>query len=72
MAMLCIFFKDLRKNYIKPYYYQIPSMKKFIEMMNTRNYKKRSRLMIYIKLLIKVYIDTLIMLLLSTHSYDPC
>ena len=44
------FFKDLRKKYIKPYYYQRPSMRKFIEMMNTRNVKE---------LLFKVYIDSI-------------
>ena len=29
-------FKGLKKKYIKPYYYQRPSMKGFIEIMNTK------------------------------------
>ena len=45
--------------YIKPYYYNRPSMIKFIELMNTPNPKERFRMMLFLKIVLKRYAETL-------------
>ncbi len=59
VAIKCVYFKDKRAKYIKPYYYERPSMYKFVQLMNTTNNRDRHRLMIFIKLISKSYKDTL-------------
>ena len=60
VSMICSFFKHVRTKYIKPYYYQRPSMQKFVELLNTTNTRERFRLMLFIKIMFKMYIDTII------------
>ena len=45
--------------YIKPYYYNRPSMIKFIELMNIPNPKERFRMMLFLKIVLKRYAETL-------------
>ena len=45
--VLCEYFKNIREKYIKPYYYNRHSMIKFIELMNTPNYKEHLRMMLF-------------------------
>ena len=35
IALICKYFKDVREKYVKQYYYNRPSMMKFIELVNT-------------------------------------
>ena len=44
---------------LKPYYYNRPSMIKFIEPMNTPNSKERFRMMLLLKIVFKPYAETL-------------
>ena len=37
ITLCCAEFDSLRVKYIKPYYYQRPSMIKFVELMSTEN-----------------------------------
>ena len=60
ITLCCVKFKSLREKYIKPYYYRRPSMQKFVELMNTDNRRDLHRLMIFLKLLFKLYMDTLL------------
>ena len=60
ITLCCVKFKSLREKYIKPYYYRRPSMQKFVELMNTDNRRELHRLMIFLKLLFKLYMDTLL------------
>ena len=59
VAIICPHFQVLRQKYIKPYYYQRPSMQKFVELMNTENKRDQYRFMIFIKLLFKEYLESL-------------
>ena len=58
VALICEYFK-LGEQYIKPYYYNRPSMTKFIELKNTPNSKERFRMMLFIKIVFKLYAATL-------------
>ena len=58
--LCCVKFKSLREKYIKPYYYRRTSMQKFVELMNTDNRRKLHRLMMFLKLVFKLYMDTLL------------
>ena len=60
ITLCCVKFKSLREKYIQPYYYRRPSMQKFVELMNTDNRRDLHRLMIFLKLLFKLYMDTLL------------
>ena len=43
--LCCVYFKELRRKYIKPYYYKRHSMNKFVELMKTRNKREIYRIM---------------------------
>ena len=59
VALICEYFKNIREKYIKPYCYTRPSMIKFIELMNTPNSKERFRMMLFLKIVFKLYAETL-------------
>ena len=59
VALICEYLKNIREKYIKPYYYNRPSMIKFIELMNTPNSKERFRMMLFLKIVFKLYAETL-------------
>ena len=60
ITLCCVKFKSLREKYIKPYYYRRTSMQKFVELMNTDNRRELHRLMMFLKLVFKLYMDTLL------------
>lgn len=47
-TLVCQVFDDLRKEYLKPYYYVKPSMYKFINLLNSSNHKTLYKLSLYI------------------------
>ena len=51
----CEYFKDVRKKYIKPFYYQ----RKFLDLMTSASKKNRFRLMLFLKVVFKMYAETL-------------
>ena len=59
IALICKYFKDVREKYVKQYYYNRLSMMKFIELMNTHNSKERFRFMLFLKIVFKLYAETL-------------
>ena len=59
IVMICENFKTLRRTYLKKYYYNRPSMHKFVELMNTVNRKTLFKLMLFIKIIFKEYAETL-------------
>ena len=59
VALICEYFNNIREKYIKSYYYNRPSMIKFIELMNTPNSKKRFIMMLFLKIAFKLYAETL-------------
>ena len=59
VALICEYFKNNREKYNKPYYYNRPSMIKFIKLMNTPNSKKCFRMMLFLKIVFKLYAETL-------------
>ena len=60
ITLCCAKFNSLREKYIKPYYYRRPSMHKFGKLMNTDNRRDLYRLMVFLKLTFKLYVDTLL------------
>ena len=60
VTLCCVYFKELRRKYIKPYYYKRPSMNKFVELMKTRNKREIHRIMLFAKFAFKKYLDTLL------------
>ena len=60
VTLCCVYFKELRRKYIKPYYYKRPSMNKFVELMKTRNKREIHRIMLFAKFALKKYLDTLL------------
>ena len=60
ITLCCAKFNSLREKYIKPYYYRRPSMHKLVELMNTENRRDLHRLMVFLKLTFKLYVDTLL------------
>ena len=59
-TLCCTKFDSLRVKHIKPYYYRRPSMLKFVELMSTENRRDIHRLMVFLKLTFKLYVDTLL------------
>ena len=59
IAMICEYFKEVGEKYVKQYYYNKPTMVKFIELMNTHNSKERFRFMLFLKIVFKFYAETL-------------
>ena len=59
IAVICIYFKKAREKYIKQYYYYRPSMIKFIKLINTHNFKEWFRFMLFLKIVFKLYAETL-------------
>ena len=57
--MVCPHYTILRKKYIKAYYYERPSMYKFIQLMKSDNKRDQFRLMVYANLLIKDFNNTM-------------
>ena len=60
VTLCCVYFKELRRKYIKPYYYKKPSMNKFVELMKTRNKREIHRIKLLAKFAFKKYLDTLL------------
>ena len=60
ITLCCAKFDVLRVKYIKLYYYRRPSMLKFVELMSTENRRDLHRLMVFLKLTFKLYVDTLL------------
>ena len=60
VTLCCVYVKELRRKYIKPYYYKRPSMNKFVEVMKTRNKREIHRIMLFAKFAFKKYLDTLL------------
>ena len=59
VALIFEYFKNIKEKYTKPYYFSRPSMIKFIELMNTPNSKERFRMMLFLKIVFKLYAETL-------------
>ena len=59
VLMVCPHYTILRKKYIKAYYYERPSMYKFIQLMKSDNKRDQFRLMVYANLLIKDFNNTM-------------
>ena len=53
-ALICEYFKEVSEKYVKQYYYNRPSMMKFIELMNTHNSKERFKFMLFSKLFLNI------------------
>ena len=49
VTLVCEYFRDVRKKYIKPFYYQRPNMMKFLDLMTSVSKKDRFRLMLFLK-----------------------
>ena len=48
--IVCPHFADLRKTYIKKYYYEIPSVFKFLDLLQTQDKEQLRNIAIYLKL----------------------
>ena len=59
VTLVCEYFKDVRKKYIKPFYYQRPNVMTFLDLMNSVGKKDRFRLMLFLKVVFKMYAETL-------------
>ena len=53
VTLVCEYFRDVRKKYIKPFYYQRPNMMKFLDLMTSVSKKDRFRLMLFLKVVLK-------------------
>ena len=49
VTLVCEHFRDVRKKYIKPFYYQRPNMMKFVDLITSVSKKDRFRLMLFLK-----------------------
>ena len=56
VTLVCEYFRDVRKIYIKPFYYQ---MMKFLDLMASVSNKDRFRLLLFSKVVCKIYAKTL-------------
>ena len=59
VTLVCEYFRDVRKKYIKPFYYQRPNIMKFLDLMTSVSKKDRFRLMLFLKVVFKMYAETL-------------
>ena len=59
LSLVCEYFRDVREKYIKPFYYQRPTMMKFLDLMTSVSKKDRFRLMLFLKVVSKMYAETL-------------
>ena len=59
VTLVCEYFRDSRKKYMKPFYYQRPNMMKFLDLMTSVSKKDRFRLMLYLNVVFKMYAETL-------------
>ena len=57
VTLVCEYFKDVRKKYIKPFYYQRPNMMIFFYLITSVNKKDRFRLMLFLKVVFKMYAE---------------
>ena len=55
IVLKCEYFKDIREKYIKKYYYVRPSMYKLQQLMNTASKQEQFRLMLFAKLVLYEY-----------------
>ena len=60
VALCCVYFKELWRKYIKPYYYKEPNINKFVELMITHNKREFHRTMLFSKFAFKKYFNTLL------------
>ena len=49
VTLVCEYFRDVRKKYIKPFYYQRPNMMKVLDLMTSASKKDRFKLMLFLK-----------------------
>ena len=49
VTLVCEYFRDVRKKFIKPFYYQRPNMMKFLDLMTSVSKKDRFRLTLFLK-----------------------
>ena len=61
IALTCEYFKEVREKHVKQYCYNRASMMKLIELMNTHNSKERFRFMLFLKIVFKLYAETLLL-----------
>ena len=59
MTLVCEYLRDVRKKYIKPFYYQRPNMMTFFDLMTSVSKKDRFRRMLFLKVVFKTYAETL-------------
>ena len=55
MILIYEHFRDVKVKYIKPFYYKRPSMLKFIELMNSTSKGNHLKLMLFLKIILKLY-----------------
>ena len=53
VTLVSEYFRDVRKKYIMPFYYQRPNMMKIFNLMTSVSEKDRFRLMMFIKVVLK-------------------
>ena len=58
-TLVCKYFRDVKKKYVKAFYYQRPNMMKFLDLMTSVSKKDRFRLMLFLKVVFKLYAQTL-------------
>ena len=59
VTLVCEYLRDARKKYMKPFYYQRPNMMKFLDLMTSVSKKDHFRLMLFLKVVFKMYAETL-------------
>ena len=59
VTLVCEYFRDVRKKYIKSFYYQRSNMMKFLDLMTSVSKKDRFRLMLFSNVVFKMYAETL-------------
>ena len=58
VALCCVYFKELWRKYIKPYYYKEPNINKFVELMIIHNKREFHRTLLFSKFTFKKYFNT--------------
>ena len=53
VTLLCEYFRDVGKKYVKPFYYQRPKIMKFLDLMASVSNKDRFRLLLILKVVLK-------------------
>ena len=53
IVLKCVYYNEIRRKFIKPYYHRHPNMYKFQELMNKSNKRDTFRVMIFINIVMK-------------------